>query len=480
MNLIKGSLISRLLKDSTWSMIATFSNKVSLVVVGIIISRLLGVENFGKFAIIQSVVIMLANVVAQSITTATSKHIAEFLKTDVVKVSRGIAITLLFSLFFALVIVVFSSIYASSFAKYLLLHEELSQYVKTTVYIIVLTVLLGWIQGVFSGLGKFRINAIINAIISIVTVALAFVMTKDYGFDGAIYSFISSQAIAVIVSVLFIFRCIKEKNVKIIFKNCFTETSVITHVGLPILLTGLIVAPVTWFSNKLLSALVDGLQQLAMFSASMQWSAIFTQASVVLGTVLIPLLASKKNEKNSQLEKINFYSSWIFTVICTIPILLFSDVFIRIYGHFDNAIQFSLCISFVLFGAILTSFKSGIARKIVILNLSWFSVISNISWATIFVVFALCSKKYGAIGITGALFFSQLLHFLVTTPYFIKRKIIDYKLILNFKVLLISIAPIIALLIRLYIDNGIIRIISLPILLVVTLFLSFKLFKSNQ
>ncbi|HCT5167781.1 TPA: hypothetical protein OTZ51_004943, partial [Klebsiella pneumoniae] len=113
------------------------------------------------------------------------------------------------------------------------------------------------------------------------------------------------------------------------------ERGVITHVGLPVFLTGIIVAPITWYSNKLLSVLSDGLNQLAVFAASMQWSSIFTQVSVVLGAVLIPMLAANKDKNNELLDRINFYSSWLFTIICTVPLIIFVDLFVRIYGKFN-------------------------------------------------------------------------------------------------------------------------------------------------
>lgn len=77
-------------------MISTFANKISFVIVGIIVARILGAEKFAIFAIIQSVVVMLANVFSQSITTATSKHIAEYIEFDKNKVGAGIVATLIF------------------------------------------------------------------------------------------------------------------------------------------------------------------------------------------------------------------------------------------------------------------------------------------------------------------------------------------------------------------------------------------------
>ncbi|HCX4848480.1 TPA: oligosaccharide flippase family protein, partial [Escherichia coli] len=118
------SILSRLLKDSTWSMISTFANKISFVIVGIIVARILGAEKFAIFAIIQSVVVMLANVFSQSITTATSKHIAEYIEFDKNKVGAGIVATLIFSMLFASTICLCANFFPNEFSIYLLFHED--------------------------------------------------------------------------------------------------------------------------------------------------------------------------------------------------------------------------------------------------------------------------------------------------------------------------------------------------------------------
>ncbi|HGY1288715.1 TPA: oligosaccharide flippase family protein [Raoultella ornithinolytica] len=476
----KSLLISKLLKDSTWSMISTFANKISFVIVGILVARFLGAENFAIFAIIQSVVIMLANVFSQSITTATSKHIAEYINESLYKVSAGAAITFLFSLSFAVLIFFISSMFPSYFSQYLLFHSNYIKYVDDTTYIIMLTIGLGWAQGVFAGFRAFKLNAFINILYASFSVILAFVLTSLYGIDGAFKSIIATQCIIFILSLLCIKKLFRKKNIAISFRGAWGEKSAITLVGLPVFLTGIIVAPITWYSNKLLSVLSDGLVQLAIFSASMQWSSLFTQVSVVLGTVLIPILASNKDNKNNSLEKVNFYSSWLFTVVFTIPLIIFVDFFIKIYGKVQLIDDFKISVSFVLFSAILTSFKSGIARKIIVLNLSWFSVLSNLGWAFMFIILSLYARSYGAVGITGALFFSQLLHFLITTPYFLKRKIVDKSLFFNRYVIMLSIIPFLSLYFSFCVDNKWVKIASCISLVLFALFESFVLLKSKK
>lgn len=476
----KSSLISKLLKDSTWSMVSTFANKVSFVIVGILVARLLGAENFAIFAIIQSVVVMLANVFSQSITTATSKHIAEYLNESPYKVSAGTAITFLFSLSFAIVIFCISSIFPGNFSKYLLFHENYINYVGDTAFIIVLTIGLGWVQGVFAGFRAFKLNAFINMIYASLSILLAFILISLYGIEGAFKSIIATQAITFMLSFVFIINMFRKKDISISLRGAWSERSAITLVGLPVFLTGIIVAPITWYSNKLLSVLSDGLVQLAIFSASMQWSSLFTQVSVVLGSVLIPILAANKDNKNHALEKMNFYSSWLFTVVFTIPLIVFVDFFVKIYGKFQLTDDFKISISFVLFSAILTSFKSGIARKIIVLNLSWFSVLSNLGWACIFIFFSLYARGYGAIGITGALFLSQFFHFIITTPYFLKRKIIERDFVFNRHIIILSTIPFLSLYFSFCVENQWVKFFACIGLVLFALLESFLLLKSKS
>ena len=162
------------------------------------------------------------------------------------------------------------------------------------------------------------------------------------------------------------------------------------------------------------------------------------------------------------------------------PLIIFVDLFVRIYGKFNLTSDFKVSVIFVLFSAILTSFKGGVARKIIILNLSWFSVLSNLGWAFIFVALTLKTKKYGAVGITGALFFSQFIHFIITIPYFLKRKVIDISMIFNIHVLTLIFVPMISIYVSFRIDSLILKAIACVVIMVFSVFKSIDLIKIRK
>lgn len=83
-------------------------------------------------------------------------------------------------------------------------------FVSSTAGIIVLTIGLGWVQGVFSGFRNFKLNAAINLLYAGISVPFAYVLTSKYGISGAFYSVIISQSVTLIISTLFIFFILKK------------------------------------------------------------------------------------------------------------------------------------------------------------------------------------------------------------------------------------------------------------------------------
>ncbi|HIB9521174.1 TPA: hypothetical protein ACWYKM_005550, partial [Klebsiella pneumoniae] len=90
------------------------------------------------------------------------------------------------------------------------------------------------------------------------------------------------------------------------------------------------------------------------------------------------------------------------------------------------------------------------------------------------------TKKYGAVGITGALFFSQFIHFIITIPYFLKRKIIDISMIFNIHVLTLIFVPMISIYVSFRIDSLILKAIACVVIMVFSVFKSIDLIKIRK
>lgn len=98
---MNSTLLKKFVSSTAWSFVSAVATKVSVVITGILVARVLGAQSFGEYGLIQSAIVMLANVAAQATTTATAKHIGQFKETCPEKTGRGIALTLLFSVVFS-------------------------------------------------------------------------------------------------------------------------------------------------------------------------------------------------------------------------------------------------------------------------------------------------------------------------------------------------------------------------------------------
>jgi hypothetical protein len=98
---MNSTVLKKFVSSTAWSFISAVATKVSVVITGILVARVLGAQSFGEYGLIQSAIVMLANVAAQATTTATAKHIGQFKESSPEKTGRGIALTLTFSVFFS-------------------------------------------------------------------------------------------------------------------------------------------------------------------------------------------------------------------------------------------------------------------------------------------------------------------------------------------------------------------------------------------
>lgn len=146
------------------------------------------------------------------------------------------------------------------------------------------------------------------------------------------------------------------------------------------------------------------------------------------------------------------------------PLIIFVDLFVRIYGKFNLTSDFKVSVIFVLFSAILTSFK-GVARKIIILNLSWFSVLSNLGWAFIFVALTWKTKNMELLELLVRCFFTVYTFHNYNT-LFLKRKVIDISMIFNIHVLTLIFVPMISIYVSFRIDSLILKAIACVVIMV--------------
>lgn len=469
--------LKKFMFNTAWSFISAVATKISVVITGILVARALGTQSFGEYGLIQSAIVMLANVAAQTTTTATAKHIGQFKGRDLERIGKGITLTLIFSLAFIGVIGSTALAAPTFFAETLLGSATLGPLSIIVLSTIALIILSGWTQGCLTGWGQYRAIAAVNGAIAVLSIPATYYLTVHYQLTGALVGLAGSQLLIVLVGAVVCWRTLIRHNISLRFKNVLTEKHALLSVGLPVLLTGLMVAPINWLGNKLLVQAQDGLSALGIYAAAMQWNAIFSHVSIVLGSVLIPMLASRAGGESRKLEALNFLAGWLVVLVIIQPVILFPEMLTRLYGSGFLGEEFETTLILVILASLLNAYKSGISRKMIVMDLAWYSVMSNIFWGVLFITGVWFFRDEGAQGIAKVFIGSQLIHFVLGLPYFIVKRILPVALIANPIILSLWCVPLVNYTAQHYIQSPFYR---LAILIITFLYIALAAWRLNR
>jgi len=92
------SLRSRLARGVTWSTAGSVVSQGSSLVTAIVVARLIGMEAFGRFVLVQSTALMLQGVGGLGLGLATTRLVARLRSQDTQRTGRVIGFSLLFTL----------------------------------------------------------------------------------------------------------------------------------------------------------------------------------------------------------------------------------------------------------------------------------------------------------------------------------------------------------------------------------------------
>ena len=323
---------SDIAKDSSWAIIGSAIGKGASMLVGIIVARLLGAEEFGEYGMIKSTLAYIAVFSTFGLGYTATKHIAQHQNnpSKIIGIIRNsLAITFAVSGLMALVILLF--------AEYIIEEPSLAPTLRHTALIVIFNALNTTQLGLLSGFKDFRSIAINNTITGIATIVLGTTLTYFKGFDGAIITLFATTALQCILNHIAIriqtHRITKATSNAISLKEGNKSTWELIRFSLPIALQESVYASANWIRMFILVHWA-GYDELGLYTASNQWYVLILFIPGVLRNVILSHLSSSVNDNQkhkrtfSTMLKINT----ITTLIPAVGIALFSPVIDLFYG----------------------------------------------------------------------------------------------------------------------------------------------------
>ena len=374
---------SKLAKDSFWAVFGNGLGYGFLLLAGIVIANLLGVNAYGEFGIVKTTMLYIAGFATLGLGISSTKYIANALKEDksaVRALSRdAVQITVIFSALLAIGLL----IAATPLARFL--DEPGLAWAFRILGVIIICKALNTTQnGILAGFGDFRTIARNNVISSTVMLLGCVPLTYWFYLDGALAILFFSQALNALLNWL---------SLRKLLKGLSGQTDVsrkreLCLFSFPIALQELNYTVCNWGGIMLLTRLSSA-SQVGLYTAAAMWNGVITFIPGLLTNVILSHLSGTAGDKTTHRYtlKTMLGVNFITTLIPFVVVYLLAGWITGFYGHTFTGLEsvlriltlatvFSAC-STVLYSELLSRGHNWlllayrILQDLAILGLAW-------------------------------------------------------------------------------------------------------------
>jgi O-antigen/teichoic acid export membrane protein len=237
-----------------------------------------------------------------------------------------------------------------------------------------------------------------------------------FGLEGAVWGLVFSQAINCLLSYWAIRAEARTACVPLGCADWRREFGILWTFALPGMLSGVIMAPMTWWASVLVATRPGGYAEMGLYNVANQWRNMIMFLPGILMQVVLPVFSSTNNSHNgrSQFQQILIFSqsamvAFIFP-LCT-ALMFSSSLVLRLYGHgYDEAGTLMVaCIFTTLVQCIGASTGPALQAK----GKMWLGFSFNLSYGVLLLGFVLIFVRFGA----AALAFGSAFSYVVLTVW---------------------------------------------------------------
>ena len=253
----------------------------------LIVARLLGHLQYGKFAFVQSTVITFNTVAGLGLGITATKYVSEYRLLDPGKASRVLGLTSIVAMASA---ALFGLVYLVACRS--LIGEGYVGAMQIGSFAIVFSTLNGYQLGAMAGFEAFDKIARANAIVAIANPIGAALLTRIFGFSGALAA-LSLNGFSIWAIYHFTLRAqCRTWNCPVRYRGFWEERSVLFAMSAPACVSGIIGSIAIWGTMLMLSRVANGYAHIALFSAANSLRLMVTFFPNVLNAVMMPMLNS--------------------------------------------------------------------------------------------------------------------------------------------------------------------------------------------
>lgn len=400
----------RVLRAFIYSFAGAIISKGLIVLTGIVLSRILGEDEYGKYSLINSTIQTFVTFASMGISATMVRYVAIYRNKNKNTCGKYIGTFLIIIILMSLVIAGIVYVCSDTISLWTVEGKELSFLYRIASSIILFIAVSSALQSVLIGFESFKSVSVFEIVYGIISILIISFLAIRQGVIGALYGMLISR---IIYSMILFYSTkhisgINHIKWKVKFdKQIFTSYKKFTF---PSFVSSIFVIPVSWVLNSLLTKNA-GYFDMAVYSISLQWVSIVNYI-MSLFTRAKPIYTQLYSEHNinefkKQLKKVILISATIGLSIALVAILL-SRFILGMYGA--GYVEQNMVFIIMMLAAAVISVQSQFGAVFEAIGKMWIGLLLNLIWAIDLTVFFLILKQYGALGYAIAYLISYSIH----------------------------------------------------------------------
>ena len=402
--LVSSRLLRRAASGAVWSVLGQVTARVLTLVGSILVARQLGVTGFGEYSLVLVTVGMFQNIAGFGLVTTSTKYLAGSYRADPAAAGHVVALARAVAVGTGVVAMLGVAVATPWLARDVLDAPQLERTLLVGSALLLFGPIFGAQLGVLTGLERFRLIAVLSAVVALVTIPLVVAGAAAGGTTGCVAGLVASVALSSALHAGATRLALRDAGIAPRWRGALRERRVLLAYSLPTTLSNVLLGVVTWASSAVLAHEPGGLDALGLFGAANQWRNGIVLVATAAGAALLPLFADLHDSGRGRALRRAFWTSFAASgAACLVVaggVVLAAPTIVRAYGagFAGAAAVLVLLASAGALAAPLTIAGNAIAGA----GRMWLSLALKVAWGGTLLALAYALRSEGALGLAVA------------------------------------------------------------------------------
>ncbi|HVI94703.1 MAG TPA: oligosaccharide flippase family protein [Anaeromyxobacter sp.] len=409
----------RVATGAFWTVFGSGASRLLALIAAVLLARRLGPASFGEYNLVQTTAGMMMALGGFGLNTTTTKFLAGKYRADPAAAGRVVGLSGVVSAAVGGGTGVLLAVLAPWVARDVLGSPQLTPALRVGSLLLLFGPINGTQLGVLMGLERFRLIAGLTTLAAALSIPLVVAGAWWDGMFGATVGAVASSAIGTIMYRRAVYAAARRVGIRPLYRDALKEWRLLFSYSLPMTLTNVVVAPVTWVGSAFVANQLGGVRELGLYAAANQWRNAIMLVATSAGAVLFPLFAHLHDSGRARSFARAFWTSLGLTAAVSAlgaaALAGLAPWLMHLYGH--GFVEASGVLVLLVIAGALSAPLSIVGHAIAGAGRMWLGLALSVVWAAVLVSTSYVLRTRGALGLSIAHVAAYGVHLLVALAF---------------------------------------------------------------